>query len=436
MNQAQVDEQDSYDRQKSSLRSRLVLAVCLALAALLYSSCATSDGGRAGGCKPGVFTLEMMPREISSKMPVDSYARTWGDGRPDESIASEPTYPGKPVYAVFHLGKTDIFAVATFAASGKGGVDRLIVDANQNKDLTDDPVLVLTGKGVLEPVKLHLASGKTTLFRIGREPTVRKGDDGEEPCDLYTLQRAEWYRGTVSVNGKICPAIIYDRRGDGLELGRYDQLAVNLDGSNAFAPSMGAGLEIAGGIPLEKLILLGGEVWDVELNASGPTLTLNQTTEPTATLQVTNELGKEWDSASFLVRLYCGKERRGLFYGQGAKCGHRVLAENDVLLVLTATVVEDGRTVRGMGCATKKRISLDKDQAYDFHMKKPDRMVVSLKEKDRNLTVSASVGNDLLSGCRISGRNGGEMPSPKVSVHRVADGEHAEPFACGVMEYG
>jgi hypothetical protein len=232
-------------------------------------------------------------------------------------LKKEPKPASKtPLYAQCSgPGPKNFIARLDESKDGKG-YDRLIIDLNQNGDLTDDPVAALDKSGksddrpdrVLEfgpvqaPSSMGICGG---IPQIAAEVYVANTEylrSGEDRANMYAGQvmlKAAWYLTTTArLNGRSFSVAVYDADGN-FRLGdapRYttfkqretqpeswyvgggDAFVVDADGSGAFeADRLGSE-----SLPLAPLIYLDQVPYKVALSADRTSLNLEKWTEALA----------------------------------------------------------------------------------------------------------------------------------------------------------
>jgi hypothetical protein len=195
----------------------------------------------------------------------------------------------KPIVATAELGRggetTVTFVFDESGGTGKG-YDRLIVDANGNQDLTDDPVLrAVHRRGHLEygPLALRIrVDGRRRLYHAKVEQYATFEGTERRPNPEFRLKSLGYYTGTARFGAKRHPVALVDANANGIygepfrefdpEGGKMgDMLLVDVNHDGRF--------EQGGIIPKEtlycgKCIVVDGRFYELALRPDGSAMSV------------------------------------------------------------------------------------------------------------------------------------------------------------------
>jgi hypothetical protein len=217
---------------------------------------------------------------------------------PTETLRHGPYVTSKkPLYLTATLGRggdtTFTFVLDEAAGTGKG-YNRLIVDANNNEDLTDDPPVPSFrrfGQTIFGPIPLRLTvDGRTRLYHARLETFDRGPNTG--PSD-YWLRSLGYYIGDAQFGVKRLPVALVDANANGLYgdaqrgFGREPGLAGDMVLVDA---NKDGRFEQGGIIPKESLwcgkcIVVDSRFYELNLRADGSALTVTPAAVKLASLR-------------------------------------------------------------------------------------------------------------------------------------------------------
>jgi hypothetical protein len=206
---------------------------------------------------------------------------------PTETLRHGPYVTSKkPLYLTATLGRggDTTFTLVLDESAGTGkGYDRLIVDANNNEDLTDDPPVPSFrrwGTTMYGPIPMRLTvDGRTRLYHARLE-TYSRGPDAS--ASDFWLKSLGYFIGETQFGAKQLPVALVDANGNGIygdaqrEYGYQpgkagDMVLVDANGDGRF--------DQGGIIPKEtlwcgKCIVVDGRFYELKLRADGSALSV------------------------------------------------------------------------------------------------------------------------------------------------------------------
>jgi len=212
-------------------------------------------------------------------------------------LALEPSYKSAdPEYLAIRLGNgaNSIVTAVLDESGGTGaGYDTLYVDTNNNGDLTDDPVLRPTVRRsgatralLADPFDLDIeyADGSRVQFQARLE---MRAYETRRPKTLYWsigCHLTEHMEGEVSIGSRKAMRVgLYDST-DGRIMSNgcfadygVDRIRLDLDGDGKLAGD-------AENLPLSKVLVLDGKLWQLETVSSGRRLEIKECKLPTGML--------------------------------------------------------------------------------------------------------------------------------------------------------
>jgi len=143
---------------------------------------------------------------------------------PTETLRATPRLRSqKPIFTAAELGRGGDTTVTVLIDESGGtgkGYDRLIVDANNNEDLTDDPVLrSVHRRGHLEfgPLALRIeVEGRCRLYHAKVEQFDTFEGAERRPKPEFRLKSLGYYTGAARFGTKRHPVVLVDANANGL----------------------------------------------------------------------------------------------------------------------------------------------------------------------------------------------------------------------------
>jgi len=214
--------------------------------------------------------------------------------RPGKKLTAEPVYRSKrPLYGTVKLGtdKDGVYTLVIDESKGTGtGYDTMYVDANGNRDLTDDPKLTAAprenendNRFVFPVVELAVRYGDAT-YPYHMKPVV----DSYGSTSM-SLSSAGCCTGDITLGTKTYKVAVFDDTGNGLfndpyvapknmggdqVYGQGDVLVIDLNGDGKFEKSYSDTPELhhAG-----KYLSFGNTCYEISISPNGRNLTLKET---------------------------------------------------------------------------------------------------------------------------------------------------------------
>lgn len=201
---------------------------------------------------------------------------------PSERLLKEPRYHSpKPIYgtAAFGTGGKSVFTFVLDESRGAGqGYDLLYLDANRNRDLTDDrPTYAVYRRGAVAfgPLALLIdLDGRKRLYHA-----VLEGREGG-PTTEYFVKSLGYYVGETRFGAKRLPVALVDFNGNGLYGDRFRDFSFDAGkvGDMILVDSNRDGrFEQGGMIPKETLycgscIVVDGRFYELAVRSDGSAL--------------------------------------------------------------------------------------------------------------------------------------------------------------------
>lgn len=221
--------------------------------------------------------------------------------KPDGPLRNVPRFrSAKPLYGAATLGRGGDTTISFALDESKGtgtGYDLLVIDRNNNNDLSDDPpvrAVYRRGARLFEPLPLLIrVDGKTRLYHAAIEGRVYGAPPGEPPPPPeYRLKSLGYYIGEARFDAKTYPVALVDYNANGLYGDPFrelynpekagDMLLVDRNRNGRF--------EESGPIPREmlhcgKCIVVDGRFYELTTRADGSTLGVTPARVPLATVR-------------------------------------------------------------------------------------------------------------------------------------------------------
>lgn len=192
-------------------------------------------------------------------------------------LATVPTKPDDVVEKVTYRGRRQRYAQIRFGSPGSTrvtvvldevgpGESHLYVDANRNRRIepTDRVAAAGDGRTWHLPLDVAIVDGETT-HKARRALVVRRGVTGL----TLSAAAAGYLAGTVSIDGRPCPARRVDGNLNGLLTDAQDRLWIDLDGDGNWDPAAEQFLHA-------PILTLGGRRYAVRSDALGERLALER----------------------------------------------------------------------------------------------------------------------------------------------------------------
>ena len=362
-------------------------------------------------------------------------------------FAKEPEYKGKPAYGQIMLAGKAIPLVA-FAKEEKGNPDTLILDLNGNKDLTDDPVISLPKTGPSVAVSIPIEKDKPIKVRIQIVPTGG-GSQPNAPV-MFLVTPGEWFRGTVDVGGRKVNAVLVDGGWDGLKEGArggQDCLLLDLDGDGIYGADQRKYL-FDGFIPLQPVVSVAGDMYDLKLDAQAPDVTLKRYEGACGHLALDLRIGPEWKDARLMAYVLSGTdspEKMKIFMITPDKNSSpiRLPVGSYQIATMMLSLMENGKpkSVIQFSPAGDKKVEIEEGKTLTLTAAKPEKMEVTVKQEGAIMKIGRTLsggGNVEWSMFLQPGPDGEIKPpdGPSVEVFTAGAPKDALPILKGAMRYG
>jgi hypothetical protein len=375
-------------------------------------------------CAPEAFKLEPVAEGFNGDMLGGAYGMAIMSFSPFDK---EPAYPSAAKYGSLQLGRK-MLSFVIYSSTGSLKPNTIIIDANQNLNLTDDEVIMFPDGEKLKSVSLTMDDGrkakyKLRLFQIG--------------SGSFRLIPGEWYRGSIDLGGKMYDAVLLDVNLNGLETTALDMLLIDENGNGKFEFNT-KNYEFEGYAPLAETVAFLGGIWDLTLDATAPSVLLRRSSKPCGAIRlaVPDKL-KECSVFGYLKKdnmkmpLYFSASRPSVTM--------HVLAGDYIKLGFWLTDDKnDKRTLVMLECAEGTRIEADK--THILKLSNLGGMQVVVEQRGRYLTVSKEMTaqGDLSLSSFMTWDKKGELqsaPTPVCTIYSNTS-KGAKKLASGKLEYG
>ena len=361
-------------------------------------------------------------------------------------FAKEPEYKGKPAYGQIMLAGKAVPLVA-FAKEEKGNPDTLILDLNGNKDLTDDPVISLPKAGESVAVSIPIEKDRPIMARIQFVPTGG-GSQPNAPV-MFLVTPGEWFRGTVDVGGRKVNAVLVDGGWDGFkeDLRGQDSLLLDLDGDGIYGADQRKYL-FDGFIPLQPLVSVAGDMYDLKLDAQAPDVTLKRYEGACGHLALDLRIGPEWKDVRFVGYILSGTdkpENMKVFIVTPEKNSSpvRLPVGSYQQASLMLSLMENGKpkSVLQFSPTGDKQVKIEEGKTLTLIAAKPEKMEVTVTQNGNVMRIGKTLsgtGNVEWSMFMQVGPDGEMKPldGPSVEVFAAGAAKDAPPILKGTMQYG
>ncbi|MBN1868942.1 hypothetical protein JW916_16835 [Candidatus Sumerlaeota bacterium] len=319
---------------------------------------------------------------------------------------------GTKSYGRIYSTRVPMAYVRVSPPEGSVESEKLIVDWNANRDLTDDTPIEL------EPLQESQVVEITTADGVAHRALLRC-----EAGSMAMFQPAEWYRGKIDLDGKRIEAALIDTDFGGLDLERQDLLVLDLNGDGSLSPMLGAG-ERCEAFYLRDTVFFGGDLYGVSLDESRTSVSIASYAGDTGFLAVDVRLGAGAGAGAPTMSGYVYTGRGMPLYLSNVSSAKPVRlpvgAYRSVSLNLSPWMLQVQ--------AARRRVGVRKDETTSLVVDAPATLTVTIARQGLNL----SVGRQCLS-------QSGDVEyvqfsnSPRVEIFSTADGAK---LGGGEMEYG
>ena len=361
-------------------------------------------------------------------------------------FTKEPEYKGKPAYGHIMLAGENILLVV-FAKEGKENPDTLILDLNGNKDITDDPVISLPKTGESVSVSLPIEKDKPIKARIQIQSTG-SGSQPNAPV-TFLMTPGEWFRGTVDVAGRKVNGALVDAGWNGLKEGLQSQdcLLLDLDGDGIYGADPRK-YQFDGFIPLQSLVCVAGDMYDLKLDAQAPDVTLKRYEGACGHLALDLRIGPEWKDVRFVGYILSGTdkpENMKVFIVTPEKNSSpvRLPVGSYQQASLMLSLMENGKpkSVLQFSPTGDKQVKIEEGKTLTLIAAKPEKMEVTVKQEGAVMKIGRTLsggGNVEWSMFLQPGPDGEMKPldGPSVEVFAAGAAKDAPPILNGAMQYG
>lgn len=217
--------------------------------------------------------------------------------QPGRKLSKEPEYKSKDVlYLNLELGSGDESVIVAALDESKGtgtGYDTVLLDANGNGDLTDDPKVGVRAPAAAGGVtQIMVPSIRMTVKYKDAEPRelsfqliILRYKPNPEAAEFTWMARAmpqQCLQGKVDLGGRQVLLAILDGSQGKPANGCFndfgaDTLRLDADGDGKLNPA-------AESSPLGRTFACGGKLWDLSLDGAGRKLEVRESTLPAGTL--------------------------------------------------------------------------------------------------------------------------------------------------------
>lgn len=364
------------------------------------------------------FKAELIP----SNQAIEGFAAAFGfSGEQKSPFEKEPEYKGSKLYGSFFMrGKQLPFV--TCPSAGADQPDTIIIDLNDNKDLTDETVLTI-GK----PAAVQISENSSIKVVVEKYKDAPNG---------FIMRPAEWYKGKVALGKQEYDAVIMDLDMNGIDTKGQDCLLVDLNGDGKFEMNARA-LRLEGYSPLKGTVVLAGDAWDVAFDGNGPDVKLTRYAGDCGTLKIDLKMKKETGEPEIMAYVI-GIDFSLLISFDKKRKDTRIPAGEYAKSMIMATIMKDGKPAAMLQCTGPQPLVINKGETKNIIIGPPDGMTVQVEQKDGKLEIARTIksGKDAeISQMMVVGEAGQMQNLPAPSV-KVISPESAEVLAEGVMKYG
>jgi hypothetical protein len=259
----------------------------------------------------------------------------------------------------------------------------------------------------------------------------------------------EWFRGTVDVGGRKVNAVLVDGGWDGFkeDLRGQDSLLLDLDGDGIYGADFGK-YRFDGFIPLQPLVSVAGDMYDLKLDAQAPDVTLKRYEGACGYLALDLRIGPEWKNARLMANLLSGTDdpkNMKAFETTPEKNSTpiRLPAGSYQRVTMMLILMENGKpkSVLQFSPAGDKKVEIEEGKTLTFTAAKPEKMEVTVTQNGNQLRIGKTLsgtGNVEWSMFMQAGPDGEmtQLDAPSVEVFAAGAPKGAPPIAQGAMQYG
>ena len=303
-------------------------------------------------------------------------------GMDKTGIVKEPDYKGAvPQYGVLSLPGTDRtqgtrsqLSFVIWASKPDGVRDHIVVDANQNGDLTDDPVLENPTNN--NPGIVNITTPKAGKVRC---QVILMGTQVE-------FGVAQWLKGKIRLGADEYDAVITDMEMDGVstQVNGRDYLAVDSARTGKFFPTSGG--ESMGGwfTPIMPIVSLGGKLWDVTVEP-GPDLAFKPYTGPQGKIRYALQWPELQTSATASLMCFAPPDKMFYLRPKGQTDSMALPAGSYSLRGQIMLRSGTGQTI--LSVQTAEPLVIADGKPVRVTIKKPDKLEVTVKDTGSELLI-------------------------------------------------
>jgi hypothetical protein len=253
---------------------------------------------------PRVSELEYKSVEgMRSKFTYMGSSTTQLAPNPSVALEKEPVYFSKrPLYSALEMGTAQYAFVFDESGGTGSGYDTLLMDGNNNKDLTDDPRIAFSvGSTDVPPVEITVEhSGRSHPYHLSVYPC------GASPNHTH-MSSSGYCEGELTLGDKTYRVALFDDNCNGTFNDAYaipagsptngpvraqgDALVIDLDGDGQFSKQLNDTPEM---FHVGKHLSLGDRCYDLDIDPSGRKVTVRET-ESACGYITTNQKGYSVD---------------------------------------------------------------------------------------------------------------------------------------------
>lgn len=368
------------------------------------------------GCKSAdTFKPAEMPLKFSSQVYCSGFST-----KREVKLVKDTKHLGAACYGYVYTGAQRVYKV--FSSNGSTTLDTLIIDQNNNRDLTDDqpvkaptkdkPVVhTLTINGATKTLRIHKASYGTFSLRV---------------------EAMDWLLGSIKLNGKMYGAALIDTNFDGVDSGGRDILLIDLNNDGKFQfrrhPLSGEGIS-----SLRPLMRLQSKLFVFSQNEDTKQIKILPS-DNVCRMTIKGRFG--WNHATFKGRIEGDDDLEHRINPIPNVTSFEIPAENYTRGVFKIGTRKDGKYY-GV-CLESKDLKVVKDSNIELTLGMPQRVIPAVRQADGKLYIqqtTASCKNTVINYFySIQGRREVRGPGPKITVYQGEQGKTV--LAQGSMEYG
>ena len=346
----------------------------------------------------GEFEQEQIP---DSLIPVVCKLRCVATDQ-DTPFEKEPVYKGKKqVYGSLMTASLPCHQICpnkfvAFDSKGDGNLDSIIIDANNNLDLTDDQVIRV---GV--PARLKITDVIDRKILAGSYREKEKS---------FLVAPAEWYSGSLTLSGNKLKAAIIDLNEEGVNLDSSDFLVYDRNHDSQIQivsdPS-----SVEGALAIRDPLIIKGKVWNVALGDKRSEIILSPFKGDVGAVTIKTVVPghiKVYTSMLETSREAGDNDRYKIFIEEGGEQSQiPVGTYKDTLARIT--VGTDKRQTAQLVYSITKPLAITKDQLLEVPLSGIGKLTVMVQRVKDSLRIGCKIepsGGFVLMGVFLRKKNG------------------------------